>query len=81
VLKGAQDAQKYISEQVPFIPLYAQAYLSPYNARLNNVVDLSWRQGVTNWMTFFNARDKTTKYGGTLNVGWTSDPTTAKPNV
>lgn len=79
VLQGAHDAQKYLSEQVPFIPLYAKAYVSPYNTRLKNVVDLPWRQGVTNWMTFFYARDTLTTYGGTLNVGWLSDPHQPSP--
>ncbi|MCJ7630788.1 ABC transporter substrate-binding protein, partial [Candidatus Bathyarchaeota archaeon] len=79
VLKGAQDAQRYLSEQVPFIPLYAKAYISPYNTRLKNVVDLPWRQGVTNWMTFFYARDKIITYGGTLKVGWTSNPQQPSP--
>jgi peptide/nickel transport system substrate-binding protein len=76
---NAQLAQKYLSEQVPFIPLYAKAYLSPYNARLKNVVDLPWWSGVTNWLTFTVATDKTQKYGSVLNIGWTSDPQQPSP--
>jgi ABC-type transport system substrate-binding protein len=79
VLDGAQKAQKYISEQVPIIPLYAKAYISPYNSRLRNAVNLPWWSGVTNWMTFFYGRDKTQKYGSNLNVGWTSDPQQPSP--
>ncbi|HUV33673.1 MAG TPA: ABC transporter substrate-binding protein, partial [Candidatus Desulfaltia sp.] len=30
-LEGSHEAQYLLSEQVPFIPLYAKAYLSPYN--------------------------------------------------
>jgi len=78
-LEGAQEAQQYLSEQVAVIPLYAKAYISPYNSRASNVVDLPWRSGVTNWMTFFYARDKTQKYGSVLNVGWTSDPQQPSP--
>jgi peptide/nickel transport system substrate-binding protein len=79
VKEGAQLSQKYLSEQIPFIPLYAKAYLSPYNARIKNVVDLPWWSGVTNAMTFTVATDKTTKYGSILNVGWTSDPQQPSP--
>ena len=79
VLEGAQLAQKYLSEQLPVIPLYAKAYLSPYNARLKNVVDLPWWSGVTNSLTFTVATDKTTKYGSVLNIGWTSDPQQPSP--
>jgi peptide/nickel transport system substrate-binding protein len=79
VLAGAQLAQKYLSEQLPVIPLYAKAYLSPYNARVKNVVDLPWWSGVTNAMTFTVATDKTQKYGSVLNVGWTSDPQQPSP--
>jgi peptide/nickel transport system substrate-binding protein len=79
VLEGAQKAQQYLSEQVPFIPLYAKAYLSPYNARVKNVVDLPWWSGVTNAMTFTVATDKTQKYGSVLNIGWTSDPQQPSP--
>jgi peptide/nickel transport system substrate-binding protein len=78
-LQGAQLAQKYLSEQLPFIPLYAKAYLSPYNARVTNVVDLPWWSGVTNAMTFTVATDKTQKYGSILNIGWTSDPQQPSP--
>jgi peptide/nickel transport system substrate-binding protein len=79
VLAGAQLAQKYLSEQLPFIPLYAKAYLSPYNARLTNVVDLPWWSGVTNALTFTVATDKTQKFGSVLNIGWTSDPQQPSP--
>jgi peptide/nickel transport system substrate-binding protein len=79
VSEGCQEAQQYLSEQVPFIPLYAKAYLSPYNARLKNVVDLPWWSGVTNAFTFTFGTDKTTKYGEVLNVGWTSDPQQPSP--
>jgi peptide/nickel transport system substrate-binding protein len=79
VLAGAQLAQQYLSEQVPFIPLYAKAYLSPYNARLKNVVDEPWWSGVTNSLTFTVATDKTTKFGSVLNIGWTSDPQQPSP--
>jgi peptide/nickel transport system substrate-binding protein len=79
VLEGAQLAQKYLSEQLPVIPLYAKAYLSPYNARLKNVVDLPWWAGITNSLTFTVATDKTQKYGSVLNVGWTSDPQQPSP--
>jgi ABC-type transport system substrate-binding protein len=78
-LEGAQLAQKYLSEQVPVIPLYAKAYISPYNSRLRRVVDLPWWSGVTNWMTFFYSYDKDQKYGSVLNVGWTSDPQQPSP--
>jgi len=79
VLEGAQLAQQYLSEQLPFIPLYAKAYLSPYNARLTNVIDLPWWSGVTNAFTFTFATDKTQQYGGVLNIGWTSDPQQPSP--
>ncbi len=78
-VEGAQLAQKYLSEQVPFIPLYTKAYTSPYNVRLKNTIDLSWWSGVTNSMTFIFATDKTQEYGSVLNVGWTSDPQEASP--
>jgi peptide/nickel transport system substrate-binding protein len=78
-LEGAHEAQYLLSEQVPFIPLYAKAYLSPYNARLENVVDLPWWSGVTNSFTMTFATDKTQKYGSVLNVGWTSDPQQPSP--
>lgn len=77
-LQGAQKAQQYLSEQVPFIPLYAKAYVSPYNARLKNVVDLPWWSGVTNSLTFTVASDKT-QPNSILNVGWTSDPQQPSP--
>ncbi|MGB9622851.1 MAG: ABC transporter substrate-binding protein, partial [Candidatus Bathyarchaeia archaeon] len=79
VLEGVQKAQRYLSEQVPVIPLYAKAYLSPYNSRLRRVVDLPWWSGVTNGMTFLYAYDKNQKYGSVLNVGWTSDPQQPSP--
>jgi len=78
-LEGAQEAQRLLSEQLPFIPLYAKAYVSPYNARLRRVVDLPWWSGVTNWMTMLYAHDKDQKYGSVLNVGWTSDPQQPSP--
>jgi peptide/nickel transport system substrate-binding protein len=78
-LEGAYEAQYLLSEQVPFIPLYAKAYLSPYNARLKDVVDLPWWSGVTNSFTMTFATDKTQKYGSVLNVGWTSDPQQPSP--
>lgn len=78
-LGGAQLAQQYLSEQLPFIPLYAKAYLSPYNARLTGVVDLPWWSGVTNGVTFTVATDKTSKFGSVLNIGWTSDPQQPSP--
>ena len=78
-LEGAHEAQYLLSEQVPFIPLYAKAYLSPYNARLKDVVDLPWWAGVTNSMTMTFATDKTQEYGSVLNVGWTSDPQQPSP--
>jgi peptide/nickel transport system substrate-binding protein len=79
VLAGAQEAQRIISEQVVRIPLYAKAYIAPYNSRLVNVVDLPWRSGITWTDTFLNAYDKDQKYGGVLNVGWTSDPQQPSP--
>ena len=78
-IEGAQKAQRYLSEQVPLIPLYAKAYISPYNSRLRNVVDLPWWSGLTNWMTCLYGRDKTQKYGSSLNVGWSSDPQQPSP--
>jgi len=78
-LEGAQEAQRLLSEQVPFIPLYAKAYISPYNARLTRVVDLPWRSGVTWMMTFLYAYDVDQKYGSVLNVGWASDPQQPSP--
>jgi ABC-type transport system substrate-binding protein len=57
VLEGVQKAQRIISEQVVRIPLYAKAYLSPYNSRLENVVNLPWWQGVTNWMALYSTWD------------------------
>jgi peptide/nickel transport system substrate-binding protein len=78
-LEGAHEAQYLLSEQVPFIPLYAKAYISPYNSRLENVVDLPWWSGVTNSFTMTFATDKTQKYGSVLDVGWTSDPQQPSP--
>jgi ABC-type transport system substrate-binding protein len=78
-LQGAQEAQYLLSEQVPVIPLYAKAYISPFNSRLQNTVNLPWWSGVTNWMTMDFATDKTIEYGSTLDVGWTSDPQQPSP--
>jgi peptide/nickel transport system substrate-binding protein len=79
VLEGAQESQRIISEQVVRIPLYAKAYVAPYNSRLENVVDLPWRSGVTWRDTFVNAYDNVTMFGSTLDVGWTSDPQQPSP--
>jgi len=78
-VQAQQEVERIVSEQLPCIPLYAKAYISPYSSRVTHVVDLAWRSGVTNWMTFFYARDRDQKYGSVLNVGWSSDPQQPSP--
>lgn len=71
--------QEILADEAPFIPLYAQYYITTYRSNIKNVIDLPWWTGVVNFLTFLTAYPEGSEYTGALRVAWSSDLTQPSP--
>jgi len=71
--------QEILADEAPFIPLYAQYYITTYRSNIKNVIDVPSWTGVVNSATFLTAYPEGNEYSGALRVAWSSDLTQPSP--